>query len=428
MARTAWGAEITYSFEIEGSIDFDNWQEPAIWPSFLSDRGVTLLPDGDLGVVNWFKTEEYDDAQWTGLYERSKKVALCRYMKNNKGTKNYASLQRLSTTPSWIKIEQEAWPQTWELNSAPPFATDPDTLFTRINKTIQDLSLTPRPVQVHIVFDEPRVEKGKYYTMLIGVWRLLNDYFSFKMGSKGNPVFVQRFVGPAASGLDETLWRIAKEGMDPDDLDRRPLPDQSRASFETMGGGSGHSIFKYNYVGFRETYGDKTGKIGFEIRGGWNRDKGVDRLKRIVVRIDEMLSSPMEHVHVKQKRQANAGNFSLEQHLYFINTDDNYDINDGLREKLKRTAIHVVKVRTGDRSPAFGAGKTSADNLYGRWMLAFLKWENHPALVSTRIPIASLREQMKQKLNAVNLEKETPVYVDNVISDFLKATLIHRYI
>src|SRR5262245_9327750 len=102
MTLTAWGAQITYAFEIEGVIDYTSWLAFAPFTN----------PAGDYGILRWFRPDTISEPTWTHSSEFDKQAAMIKYMRENwpSKTKSYDNMVKLFDAPSWIRIEQEAWP------------------------------------------------------------------------------------------------------------------------------------------------------------------------------------------------------------------------------------------------------------------------------------------------------------------------------
>ena len=138
---------------------------------------------------------------------------------------------------------------------------------------------------------------------------------------------------------------------------------------------------------------------------------------------------PDTKIRVKMKHAVDSEEFTLEQHLCFVNNRDNYDLDDALKRKLHSAAERFVRQLGTDRSPYPALGKSSADTIVDRWLLAFLKWEAHPGLQRNTAAIQSLRTQLKTELSSTLDRPAEDVYkVDAAIRRYLKTANIHQYL
>ena len=217
MPRTAWGSEITYSFEIEGTFAWD--AAPYYYsPVWFSDNSLAALKD--VNIVRWFRPPTFSNPEWSA---KSLKECAREVVNFLRGGGKFEGLIGTALAPPWIElITEDLSPMTWELRSraaGDAHVNSIDVLFNQITTVFDALSLSNRTTQIHIVFGEPQgAEKARHYRMLIGIWRLLNDYATWKsVASDRKPhAFVQKFVGALPAGLEqkaeETITDAFKAG------------------------------------------------------------------------------------------------------------------------------------------------------------------------------------------------------------------------
>ncbi|OJH36917.1 hypothetical protein [Cystobacter ferrugineus] len=421
---TAWGAPITFSWELEGNTArilqwFAPPNAPATWLQ-MSQEERTAFFVKNVGP------------QWR---KKKSDPGIC-----------YDDFVNVSPVP-WVKLTQEVWFETWEMQCTAPFPDTLEGLFHQLDTVREAFPSDRNDFQVHIVFALPEEEGPRklYSALLTALFSQLNDYAMAKLYGKQADIIQDRFYGASTVNC----MALFNSLMTGDELEVNKA-----------------SGYKFNFVGMRKNY-DTPNKIGLEIREGWSTQ--YDKFKSLMTRVVGMLGAMEKETTyaVKASPPSDARPFTLFQHLEFIRTRQPESIGgpeaeslgallpgaqytdcDGL---LYREAIRLVEVALDNdrvKKVPFPQTKVNAQRklerlveppgvLYERWRKALLPWELHPAFDGNMFAqqgILVARMKLKGALARYLLGMEQgrvapdDGFVHGQVKSFFESTRLFRYL
>jgi len=406
MPRTEWGSEISFGWELEGTTEkILNWYEP-------SDE---MQETWGLTAGEWRK--------WPPQKQSAHVRQLIRDNKYLFGGLRWSKFVRRPDAPNFVcqQLKEEAGFRTWEVNS--DTSRSVEELFAQMERARAEVAeqdaangAQAAGFQVHIVFHKPLDEREKWNGYLAALFTLLNDYAAMKDAAAGNENFTNRLVGNSPLTPRDVAIHLT-HGIP---LDFQLSPGQ-------IGGPQ-----KYNFVGFRDFYGED--RIGFEIREGWtgNWARFRDLVTRVVAHLGAISHAD---IHIKRQRSRDARAFDLVDHFLFYEA-----AADATPEFLNRLFVEAELVVAQSKETV-----ALPEVLYRRWRRAFLKWEEHPALAGAGVQIASERVRLVKKIQKYFAAQESALkrrasvmpnaalavdseLVSREIAEFFKRTRIHSFL
>ncbi|WP_375759344.1 hypothetical protein [Corallococcus exercitus] len=346
---------------------------------------------------------------------------------------------------NWVKLTQEVWFQTWEMQCTAPFPDTLEGLFAQLDFVRQAFPSNRNDFQVHIVFALPESleDKKTCSVLLTGLFTQLNDYAMAKLYRKHPEIIQDRFYGAS------TVNHIALFTS----LVRGDKLEVNKASG-----------YKFNFVGMRKSY-DTPDKIGLEIREGWSTN--YDKFKSLMTRVVEMLGNLSRDTTytIKASKPGNARPFTLLQHLDFMRSTQpesislpeeegygarqlRYEDCDGLLYKEACRLVEVASNENRVKKIPFPQTKVTPEDklqwvndppdvLYARWRKALLPWERHPVFEENTfaqqgILVARLRLKgaLAHYLMGLEAERLTPddTFVHEQVKTFFETTQLFKYL
>ncbi|RKG81747.1 hypothetical protein D7W79_04490 [Corallococcus exercitus] len=420
---TAWGTPITFSWELEGNTTpiLQWFAPPGVQPGAWKQ-----LPQN--ARVDYFTKQVLP--QWR---RRKADPGIC-----------YDDFVNVSPV-NWVKLTQEVWFETWEMQCTTPFPDTPEGLFAQLDFVRQTFPSDRNDFQVHIVFALPAggAEKKLCSALLMGLFTQLNDYAMAKLYRKHPEIIQDRFYGAS------TVNHIALFTS----LVRGDKLEVNKASG-----------YKFNFVGMRKSY-DTPDKIGLEIREGWSTD--YDKFKSLITRVVGMLGTLSEEASytIKASKPDNAVPFTLLEHLAFMRDTSPESINlpeekgggeslqqyedcDGLLYKEACRLVEAASNESRIKKIPFPQTKVTPDDklqwlndppdvLYARWRKALLPWELHPVFEGNTfsqqgivVARTKLKNALAQYLVGLEEKRVTPTdsFVHEQVKTFFETTQLFKYL
>jgi hypothetical protein len=240
---------------------------------------------------------------------------------------------------------------------------------------------TAKGFQIHVAFDPPLQNNITAHQQIAALYQLLNDYAYAKKarGVRGNGM--GRFVGPNTRPIGNLADSL---------INRVPL-EQEDVEYANVG------VHKYNYVGLRTNiYGGL--KIGFEIRGGW--EKNWLNFRRLIEKIATTLQQIDSYIQIKNNRIDGASNFTLLHHYNFHQTGAP-NISPTLLNSLRHEATHLATILPINSQPFGATDPETVEETLRRWIIPFMPWEYHPSIgrSGASLRIVQARQNLADKLN-----------------------------
>jgi hypothetical protein len=352
--KTAWGADITASWEQEGqSALILQWFKP---PEPLARK------HGWAQIEPIVKRDPTDPqvSKWLGAFKRAEWF-------NAGGTCRWSDFVATEAKPAWVdpKIEQEVDAGVWEIKSADKRWTFTLwELYERVRLLSEKLRHAPLGMQVHIVFDRPP-NKGQFNARLAALVDFLNLSIAGQEYGGSGAIFLP-FIGAS---------RMAP-GVVKNKLDSHT--DLEKADSH------GHRVgpLKFNYVGLREAYGK--GKLGLEFRSGYTRNSVAQYMKQIDHAV--YILGHLGSIHGRSSGGLPTTDMDLMSHYDFANkfVPDKL-VPKHLRVFLTRAAEECIKQLLARNQKVPWGAQNNPQILVRRWALAFIPWENHPLVIGTRV-------------------------------------------